>query len=377
MLTSNDLKALAKPLDGPAISILLPTELAGPQTRQSPIRFQNLLTKARSLMNGSGNQDAIAERISEQCEPLIADYDYWQHRTPGLAVFCSEQGCQLIDLPYEPPEVVSLGNRYHLKPLLPMPPRSGPFYVLALSGNLCRLYEAKSSDWQQVQVEDLPDSLADALGLDEPQQALQFHTGAPRAKSGRAAVFHGQGGGEDAGIQFQQYARACQAAVSRHLKGQDLPLILATADEHVPIYRQVNTYPGLVEDTWIAGNPDHVPADELRSRGRAIVESLAEKDEQGQLDRLQERIGSEKASTDLAEIFRASVQGRIETTFVAADQEHPGVADQTTGKIELTSDGPDLLNELVAQTLLQGGDAFSVPAEKLPTDSGVAAIFRY
>ena len=374
MLTTNDLKALARPLGGPAVSILLPTELAGPQTRQSSIRFQNLLNKARSLVNGS---DAVAERMSERCDALIDNYDYWQHRTPGLAVVCSEQDCQLIDLPYEPREVVALGNRYHLKPLLPMTSRSGPFYVLALSGNLCRLYEARNGDWKEVDVEGLPDSLADALDLDEPQPALQFHTGAPRAKSGRAAVFHGQGVDENAGTQFLQYARACQTAVSRHLRGHDLPLILATADEHVPIYRQVNSYPGLVEETWIAGNPDHTPVDELHRRGRAIVEFLVENDEQDQLERLKERIGSEKGSADLAEIFRASIQGRIETAFVASDQERPGAVDQTSGQVELTSDGPDLLNELVAQTLLQGGDAFSVPAEKLPTDSGVAAIYRY
>ena len=42
-----------------------------------------------------------------------------------------------------------------------------------------------------------------------------------------------------------------------------------------------------------------------------------------------------------------------------------------------TATTPDLLDELTIWTLEQGGEVIAVPTERMPTESGAAAIYRY
>jgi len=45
-----------------------------------------------------------------------------------------------------------------------------------------------------VELEDVPQSIAEALRYDDPEKSLQFHTGTSGGGNGeRAAMFHGQG----------------------------------------------------------------------------------------------------------------------------------------------------------------------------------------
>ena len=43
----------------------------------------------------------------------------------------------------------------------------------------------------------MPKSLAEALQFDDPEQQLQYHTGAPHGVGRQAAVYHGQGGAKE------------------------------------------------------------------------------------------------------------------------------------------------------------------------------------
>jgi hypothetical protein len=103
------------------------------------------------------------------------------------------------------------------------------------------------------------------------------------------------------------------------------------------------------------------------------------------LSALLETIGAAAAhhrgSLDLADVARAARQGRVATLLIDADRRIGGTIDAATGAITLdtTADptGADVLDDVGEQVLRTGGEVIVVPSERMPSDSGVAAAFRY
>ena len=86
-------------------------------------------------------------------------------------------------------------------------------------------------------------------------------------------------------------------------------------------------------------------------------------------------------SDDLPSVARAMSEGRVGTLIVEADRRIPGRVDNLTGRIEPEGlDHPevdDVLDDLAGSALQMKGDVVVLPGEKMPSSSGVAAIYRF
>ena len=374
-LSRTGVRRLAERRERPVVTIYLPTETAGPATRQSPIRFKNLVNEAKKRLRDSPDGKGLLQSLSAGCDRRVGDDEFWHHQAEGLAVFCDEKSCELRPLPIRPPELVNVGRRFYIKPLLPLVARYEPYLLLALSGNRCELFRGDPGGLEKVSIEGLPKSLDDALRFDDPEKSLQLHTGA----SGSAAMFHGQGSSaDDRKDRFLRYFQACDHALHPYLEREDLPLLLATVDEHAALFRRASRYAGLVGDAWVAGSPDDRSIDELHRGAQALVDSRLERSERDAVERLHGLVGADGATADLNQVATAIRQGRVQTAFVASDRTQSGSIDETSGAVDLDGDGEtDVLNEIAAETLLLGGEARAVASETLPNQSSAAAIFRF
>ena len=96
------------------------------------------------------------------------------------------------------------------------------------------------------------------------------------------------------------------------------------------------------------------------------------------------------AAGDLADIGRAAVAGRVATLLVEADRREPGVFDRVTGSITVGAaagdragsrapalDAEDLFGAVAETVLLHGGTTLALARNDMPTESGIAAIYRY
>jgi hypothetical protein len=76
----------------------------------------------------------------------------------------------------------------------------------------------------------------------------------------------------------------------------------------------------------------------------------------------------------------AAVAGRIATLLVEADRQLRGRLDRATGRIARDDLGrpevDDLLDDLAELPLTRGGGVVVVPGERMPTATGLAAIYR-
>ncbi len=376
LLSQAAIKRIAHRRDHDAATIYLPTEEAGLPTRKSPILFKNLIRQTTErLQQGS----PVLSQLERSCLPLIEDHDFWQLQTDGLAVLCGAAKCDFVHLPFDPPAGAYVGGRFHIKPLLYAARRNRRYYVLCLSVNRCRLLRGDVWSLEPVEVASLPQSLEEALRFDDPEKSLQFHSSG--AQGGGQPIYHGQGSSADsAGDRLLRYFQACAGAVDGLLTGQNesAPLVLAAVDEHVPVFREVSSYAGLIENRWLAGNPDDLSIEDIHARSQPLIQSLIDADEAQLLQRFEELRGSSKVCLGVDKLMPAIVQGRVETAIVAADQSVAGSADLASGEVCRRDDwGQDLLNDCAAETMLHGGESYVMSSDALPHPSLAAAILRY
>lgn len=380
LLNKNEIGALIEERGNLCVSIYLPTHRSGPETQQDPIRLKNLLKQSEERLRNNGLRRADADKILEQARNLLNDRVFWQHQSDGLAVFASPETFHSFRLPFRFSELVVVTDRFHVKPLLPLLSGDGRFYVLALSQKQVRLLQGTRHSIGEVNLEDMPTSLAEALGPEERERQLQYHT----AVRGGSAIFHGHGSaGDDSEHKkdllryFKQIDRGLQDLVC----AERIPLVLAGVDYLLPIYREANTCAQLM-DEGVVGNPDGLSARELHEKAWSILQPHFARAQARASAKYKELAGTGKTSDDLHRIIPSAYEGRIDSLFVAVGVQQWGAFEASAGVLELHESrqpgDQDLLDLAAVQTLAHAGDVYAVAPHEVPdARSPVAAVFRY
>jgi hypothetical protein len=382
LLNREKLRALIDERGGRCVSLYMPTHRAGPETQQDPIRFKNLLRQAEERLKKQGLRSADVQATLGPAQRLLDDASFWQHQSDGLAVFVSRDTFRCYRLPFAFSELVVVTDRFHIKLLLPLLSGDGQFYVLALSKKQVRLLQGTRHSVGELNLENVPTSLAEALGDEEREKQLQFHTVA----RGAAAIFHGSGGASDESTHKKdllRYFKQVDKGLQDLLRGQTAPLVLAGVEYLLSIYREANTYSQLMEG-WIVGNPDGLTAQELHGQAWAIVQPYFARAQEQAVAQYRELAGTGRTSIDLERILPAAHHGRVDSLFVALGVQKWGKFDAATGGVELHTErqpgDQDLLDLAAMQTFASAGNVYAVYPEQVPGGerySPVAAVFRY
>ena len=358
----------------------MPAHRAGRETEQDPIRFKNLLRQAEERLQAEGIRSADARNFLKEPQRLLQDQSFWRHQSDGLALFCSEDIFHFFKLPIRFTELVVVAKRFHLKPLLPILTSNSTFFILAVSQNQLRLLEGTQHSFDEIELEGVPQNLAETLPESFPEKQLQFHTGTPSGSGNRPAMFHGHDIGGDIKNRIRQWFRTIDKEVGGPLSDTQSPLVLAGVDTLFPLYKEVNTYPHLM-DEGIPGNPEGMKAEDLHQQAWAIVEPVLKKELEAGVARYRQLAGTGKTATDIVEAVPAAHHGRIEVLFVAVGVQVWGRFDPEKGVVQVhESPDPgdeDLLDLIAIQTLLKGGTVYAVSPEEVPDQGLLAAIFRY
>jgi hypothetical protein len=132
----------------------------------------------------------------------------------------------------------------------------------------------------------------------------------------------------------------------------------------------------------ITVNPKSVPIDKLINLAWEVMEP----EYLQKLATLGDKFGQAKAnglgSDDMEEVAKAVAAGRVETALLETGKVIPGkITDINTGPIQTSSiynpEVDDLLDDIGELVVKMGGQVVVIPPENMPTQSGLAAIFRY
>ncbi|HUF60852.1 MAG TPA: hypothetical protein VMN36_02150 [Verrucomicrobiales bacterium] len=368
--------------DPPCLSLYQPVHRHHPENDQDPIRFGNLL----KVLEESLLKEFSRDEIQPLLEPFLAladEREFWNHTLDGLAVLGSKGFFRVYNLQRPVPELAVVADSFHTKPLLRILQSADRYHVLGLNRQAIKLFEGNRDALDEIEPEEgVPRTLTEALGneLTEPHQTVASYGG---VGGGSVPMRHGHGGKEsEVDIDAERFFRAVDRAVLKHhSQPSGLPLILASLPEHHHLFHEVSRNPFLAPES-IDIHPDALPSmDELRARVWRLIEPRY----QARLTALVEEFGNAKAKglgdDELTQVAKAVVGGRVSKLLIESHREIPGRINAASGDIEFDDlahpEVDDALDDLGTLTLKMGGEVVVVPSERMPTQTGIAAIYRY
>jgi hypothetical protein len=387
LFSKEQLTELAALESEPCVSIFMPIYHVESEVGQNPIRLKNLMKKARQELLDQDYREPDIESLLAPLNALMERNGFWLDQSDGFAAFLAPEQARFFRLPIDFEELVLSGRRFHLKPLFPLLAANNRFYVLALSKNKVRLFQGTHYSISEIESKDIPESLLDVLSLEERQRSLQNHTG--NVAGGRQdAVFHGHGATSDdephrPHDELVRYFHGVDEGVRSVLNEESAPMVLAGVEYYLPIYRDVNRYGDLVDDSIVAGNPDHMKPRELHGKAWDVVSPLFLKEQTASLERYQRLMGNGQllASDDICEVLPAAAFGRVDTLFVEIDAHQWGLYHEDRNAVERHENhqvgDEDLLDLAAVHTLLNGGTVHALRSDNMPTERLLAATFRY
>lgn len=377
------IEELARRRDGWQVSAYLPTHPASPEGQQDALRLKNLLTHAEETLVEKGMRPPEARELLQPATELLHDGGFWNARSRGLAVFVGEGVFRRFRVPLQFEEEVSVDRRFHIKQLLPLALGENQVYVLALSRNKVRLLAVTRDAHESIVVKGFPKNMEEALNIEGADRGEQVHAATHSSMGSmigkQAAVFHGQGGRADAlKDDIAQYFRIIDSALRERLHEEQTPLMIAGVDYELPIFREICSYPHLVEEQ-LPGNFDHASDHQIYEQAQPLVRQILQKPQRETARRYREIADTSKASDDLLTILVAAHRGRIDTLFVDFRAEMLGHFDAEAETLDRrhTADADDLVDLAAAQTLLGSGTVHAMERDDMPCPGPIAAIFRY
>lgn len=367
---------LAAVHEEPCISVYMPTHQVTARKPKDRILLKNLLREAQECLVGRGMGAAEAKGFLEPALRLLKDSLFWEYQGNGLALFLAPRFFEYFISPLSFDQKVSVSHRFYLKSLLPVLYRGEHFFLLTLSRKETRLFRVTRTRMTEVRLEGLPDGLSRRSS----EKQLQFHTGTQQGRGKRAALFHGHGGGsEDEKTVLIQYCREIDGAVLNLLSDEKAPLMVAGLDSLVSVYRHINNYPHLVEES-VPGNPYSYSGDDLRRTASTVMAPYLMRWREEALTRFARGSEEGRACTDVAPLLQAAGEGRVEMLLVALNTELFVRHDLESGKVDLHTgyeEGDmDVLDEAVVRTALTGGEVYGVDEEEMPGHLPLAALLR-
>jgi hypothetical protein len=257
-------------------------------------------------------------------------------------------------LPIRPKLLAEVADRFHLAPLIRTITSPLEIFVLAISEGGARLLQVVvNMPPARVPVPHLSDDPAETL--DRPS----IHVRAPRRRLQNL---------EGEKILEAQYARKVDRAVREALAGRSTPMVLAAAEPMATIFREVNTYPHLIEEV-IEGSPDHRSDAQLGDAALPILDRLYRNEVKGILA-LYDELKPYRATSDVSHAAHAATAAAVGRLVVDLDRVIPGLVSDIDGSVTYSvSDDAEtysVLDEVARRALCTDARVLCARSEELP-----------
>jgi hypothetical protein len=380
----DDIKNLLRKNSGVHISIFMPAHSGGGVDQQDPIRLRNLIRVSEDKMVARGMRAAAARFILRPADALLTDNLFWRQQSDGLALFLNANTFFHYRVPIELKEEVGVGDRYYIKPLVPMLGSCGWYYVLAVSQDDVRLLQCTAAGSLRIDSSDMPEIIEEALRLEAPDRYVQYHnarqvggvstgrlegvqTGAP----GRASYIK---------TNMPRYFDLINKAIMKIIKNENAPLILAGVDYLHAIYHKSNSYRNLLPE-GIKGNPDELSDNSLRLQSWAIVKPYFDQAKKAAEAEFRNSAGTGLTATGLEDVVPSAYHGRVRFLFLRKNASGWGKYDPDSDAVTVQprSDAvnEDLIDLAAFQTMSHSGTIYVLEDDETPEMAPVSAILRF
>ena len=364
------------------ISIYMPTHRSHPENLQDIILFKNLVKQLKESLHEKYSEVEVQQFI-KPFDLLSKNSALWNKTMDGLVIFSGVDFLKIIYLQVPVNALVIVADRFHVKPLRRYLQSVDRYHILSLNLDSFQLFEGNRFSVSEIELNpEIPKTLTEALGEDltEKHSTVASYGGTSGESSN---MHHGDGGRKDQmDKDIEKYFRIISLAIDEHYsKPTGLPLVLAALPEHHHLFHKVNKNP-LLQKEGIMVSTKFL-------QDEKIAEMAWETMQPNYLMRLKEIIekfeqAKEKSngSDSLEKVAKAVAAGRVDTLLLEQNRIIPGkIIDSNSGEIEFGNlNNPeigDLLDDISEMATEKGTKVIVISKENMPTQSGIAAIFRY
>jgi hypothetical protein len=375
------LKPLLADYPPPCLSLYQPSFRAFPDSQQNPVHYRNLLKELTTAL-GRNRPGVAPDKLLELFERLLDDVEFWAHPQDGLAVFGAAGFFHVEKIQRPVPELVVVNDHLYIKPLIRVFQSEDTYQILALDRKEIKLYQGNRYVVDQIPLApSVPRTIDEALGPEVHLPGVDRTAPFAAGRGGQAVyAHHGHGSKMDeARLDVERFFRVVDRAVAdAHSKPSGVPLIVAALPEYHSRFRELSHNPFLL-DEGIHLNADAHTRDELRDAAWRVMEPRYHARLQQLIDAYHAAKARGLATDDLTHALEFATDGRVGTLLVEAERRIPGHVDGHMPR-PAVRDEPgvgDLLDDLAERVLKTGGQVIVVPKGRMPTDTGLAAVFRY
>lgn len=366
--------------EGPFISLYQPTFRQSPDNKQDVIRFKNLVKTIENSLSQKYSKAEVA-KLLEPFTEIAEDKSFWINALDGLGILSCKNKTVVYKLPRQVEELAVVSGSFHIKPLLRHFQSMDRYQILGLSRKNFVLYEGNRYGFNEIQLdESIPRTMVEVLGDQRTEPSLN----ASRYGGGTAgsAMLHGLGGKkEEVSKDVDKYFRYVDKLVKENYShASRLPLILLSLPENQGVFRGISDNTYLLEE-GIKKDYEELKEIDIQNEAWKVIEPLLLEKTKTLVDKFENIRAQFTGSDDLSQVARAAFEDRVETLLVESGLVIPGKINLENGEITQENlENPeidDVLDDLAQLVIAHRGNVVVLPKERMPSKTGIAAIFRY
>ena len=372
----DDLRFLSE-AQGPCITMAI----AMPDPAQIQSRLKNAIRDVERGLIGRGVDTRIAMELVDPLRSVAESIESKGQWSFNLVLYRSRGIIRWFQTGELSKELVVVGDRFQIRPLLPLMSRDQRFHLLALSQKHVRLFLCSWHAIQEIPLNaHVPHNLEDWLHNRIPDHVLDNRsTAGPSIGSMKGVLFGTSTDRERHDEYLTHFFKEIDKGLHRIRASQNVPLMLAGVESEVALYRKVNTYQQLMESA-VHGSPDGLSHRDLYGRALDAVKNSFSGPLRKVLREFNDFLDMNRVSDSILEILKLARQGRVADLLIREDAECIGVWDGLTVQIRNGSGSThdeDLLNLAALLTISHGGQMFALRPSEMPGESDVAAVLRF
>ena len=375
LMNTTWLKELLAEHQPPCVSIYTPLYRADPPAHENPRRFREQVEHAQdSLARLYPTRDVRA--MVEKLRSVADDSSFWVGDRDALAVFASGDLLRVIDLQRPVDPAVYVADSFHVKPLIRVLQSAQQYHVLTFTQRRVQMFLGTGDlRLEPLDSSNIPQS-PDVVSKMRMTQAISANADLRTPDS----QYPGEGTAP-AMVLLETFMRAVDKAVWENFsRDARLPLILCAVEQHHPTFHSVSKNTHLLTD-GIKLDPAGIDRERLKKEAWALLEPRFRQQVQMLKDQFMAAKAHQKGSDQLDSVAEAVRFGRVGTLLVDGSRTIAGRIDLDNGKVNPGNindpDTDDVLDDLAEMVLKTDGDVLVLPPDMMPSDAGLAAIYRY
>ncbi len=361
-MNRKELQQLQQMRDYPSLSILAPTHRTAPDNLQDPIRIKNLVTQATARLHDEFPKREV-EPLLERLEFLVEEID-WRTTQDGLALFANNHFAARFDLPFAPTERVAIDETFATRDLVLALNRSPRYYVLVLSDQPTRLFEATRDKLLELKTGKFP------LEHQGPGGALAMPGGHGVQQSAHRDEYD------------RQFFRRVDEELATVLADDPLPLVVTGVTRNLAFWDEISGNKARIAGT-LEGSHEKTNPHDLGPLVWPIMQRHMAARRAQTLQALGDAIGAQKYAAGMGECWQMAQEGRADTLLVEEDFHYPaqlhssGLLMPAEAALSDADFMGDAVDDLIECVIDKGGRVVFVSNGNLETHCRIAMITRW